>query len=468
MFDTILGWVANALAVALDIVSWLPRVVNLDQSMDSSDIISRVIATFIGISFSWLTVAFICSLVLDWAAFKVMFGVRMITRPLDLPQAETAIRSAFRLHRSLLTAASFFGSSGYRPPRSPGSKPKVHSRQQRAAAAVLSLVVQLPFFIGQAFRILLALLTNRYVIIFAIGTWWYLFQPPAAYWGQLPLTIRVAITTFSPSAASTWIALFTAAATVVLASVRWRGRIAWRVSRYEQAYAQLAQLSRRAGNAISPIRTRIEDASAQVWLTIHDTIEDLTDGRYHWDEDSRTLESWSDSFSPTRWRPHHRRRELDDLRAPAPEDDPTRKALKSLAAVADDSSRADVSREIWKISPAFSRRALAELRFLRGKLPWEHDLPILDPDWAHSHRTTFLDDHRFLVDEFAAAESEEDIDEYTLARANKAVLALTESMSDDIATSLWACEELDALATASARYVAPTLWDQVRAVISRG
>lgn len=468
MFETILGWIANALAVALDIVSWLPRALNLDQSMDSSDIISRVIATFIGISVSWLTVALICFLVLDWAAFKVMFGVRMITRPLDLPRAETAIRSAFRLHRSLLTAASFFGSSGYRPSRSPGSRPKVHSRQQRAAATALSLIVQLPFFIGQAFRILWALLTDRYVIIFAVGTWWYLFQPPAAYWSELPATIRVAITTFSPSAASTWIALFTAAATVVFASVRWRGRIAWRVSRYEQAYAQLAQLSRLAGNAISPIRARIEDASAQVRLTIHDTIEDLTDGRYHWDEESRTLESWSDSFSPTLWRPHRLRRELEGSRPSAPEDNPARQALKNLAAVAHDSSRPDVSRELWKISPAISRRALAELRFLRGRLPWEYDLPILAPDWADGHRTAFLDDHRFLVDEFAAAESDEDIDEYTLARANKAILALAETMSDDIAGSLWACEELDALATASARYIAPTLWDQVRAVISRG
>ena len=67
--------------------------------MDSSDVVSRVAATFIGIAASWLAIAFVCSLVLDWAAFKVKLGIRTITRPLELPQSETAIRSAFQLHR---------------------------------------------------------------------------------------------------------------------------------------------------------------------------------------------------------------------------------------------------------------------------------------------------------------------------------------------------------------------------------
>jgi len=328
--------------------------------------------------------------------------------------------------------------------------------------------VQLPFHIGLASRVLWALLTNSYIVIFAIGTWWYLFQPPASYWAQFPATIRVAITTFSPSAASTWIALFTAAAAVAFASVRWRGRIAWRVSRYERAYAQLAQLSSVAGNAIAPIRARIEDASAQVWLTINHSIEDLTDGRCYWDEDSRTLASWSDSFSPTRWRSHRTWPQADGSRSPALEDTPVRRALNDLSAVAHDRAQPDVSRELWKISPAFSRRALTELHFLRNRLPWEQELPVLDPDWADGHHTRFLTDNRPLMEEFAAADGGADIDENTLALANKAVLELAEMMSDDIATSLWACEEIDALATASTRYVAPKLWDQVRAVIARG
>lgn len=462
--DVIFDWFGWALALIMDGISWFPRLVGGDSWMSIQDPLIRVGGVFLGISISWLVVALTLHLCLRYLAVQVALHAPTLTRSLSLAQTVRTVRAAVGMYLALKVGASWFGRSGYSP--DPGPDPllrmRVHLKGRRALATGASLLLRAPYTAGRFIAALGQLLTNRFLWLFALATWWYLYRPPEAAWTALPQQINQVIITFSPSVAAAWITVLTALIAVFFISVRWRGRTAWRVSRYEQAHAALDGLSLTAARAQNSLDELIDIRAHEVPPVLIRAVEDLTHGGCYWDDADRTLTPWMHSFS--RYRGLHPRpgRTADDGAS-------VRQALNALSTKYHDSVEQGVRQELWKIASRRARSALFELRFRASSnlAPWSTDLSLLNEDWAHRRIQQFVSDHSQLVEQFGDITHTTDIPDDLLESATLAIRQFADELHDEISKAIWVSAELADLAGASRRYLFPSpinrFFDAVRA-----
>lgn len=420
VLGTVLGWVGQALATAVDVIAWAPRWMNVDSIMANTDQVSRVVVTFGAIAVSWLVVALAAFSTLRSLALKVALHTRALTRPLSLEQTETTVRAAVGLHLRLRIVASWFGSSGLPMDRDRDwRRLTVHSRKKQATAVALSLLLRVPYQIGRAVGTLWQFVTNRLILVIAVATWWYLYRPSEATWSRIPQMIITAVATFSPSAAAAWITVLTAVIAAFFISVRWRGKTAWRVSRYQHAHALLNDLSQASARTLWPLRDLIDTRAHDLEIALRHAVEELTHDRYYWGDDTRNLRAWQRNDTRS-WYGRRLDKQPDEAA-------PVREKIGVLADLYRMNVTQGIQREIWMIAPRRARNALLEMQYQRAGIPWASELSVLDSDWLSSRVERFVENNRYLAEQFTDPDDDDDgPDQATLNRTSRAIREFAE------------------------------------------
>ncbi|AIY02223.1 hypothetical protein ART_2624 [Arthrobacter sp. PAMC 25486] len=468
VLNNILDAVVDICVLVLDALAW-PATMVLSKS--PTDISGEFAVAFGATLIIWLVTAVALSMALRQVAWWVRFSLfAMLSNAGGLKSMRRSTRFTYVVYQAISRVRAALGIRFYRVMPDQSDSFRQFPTLGHFSTGLARTMQTIAFMLYIPFRfvagVLLTAKSWKFLLFTAGIAFWAVRRPDSAFWQPIGNFIQEFAKANTGTVLVAWIPGI-AILVALLSSAKLRGRLNWRIRRFEDAHDTLDALSDQAQKSATALHRAIDESAHFLATTaIRDVTTALTAGRCLWNDCSgieRSPSSRHQARLPalhggvTSWAAPGSAWEISVQQV--------HDHLNALTSAYQELCRSKrLESDIHNIAPLASRVVLFQLWMLRAETddPWLRERRNVDPVVFEADTNNWLKNHGNIQKQFQALSEKDRPEAALVVNANLAIMELAQEFRSKLSEAMWFAEELESLVRAGQEIRFPSFFKRIR------